>query len=64
MLIDTMRDAEAVYEQMLREGVIIRAMTAYGLPTYLRITIGTFEENQRFLGAFSRVLSRLPVNGG
>jgi len=64
MLIDTMRNAGAVYEQMLREGIIIRAMTAYGLPTCLRITIGTFEENQRLLRALSSVLSRLPVNGG
>ncbi len=64
MLIDTFRDAGQVYELMLRKGVIIRAMAAYGFPTYIRITIGTPEENQRFLSALSRVLEKIPLKGG
>lgn len=64
MLVDTFRDAGEVYEAMLRKGVIIRAMAAYGFPSYIRITIGTPEENQRFLSAFSQVLEKIPVKGG
>jgi len=64
MLVDTGRDAREIYESMLGKGVIIRAMAAYGFPTYIRITIGTPEENQRFLSAFSQVLESIPVKGG
>ncbi len=64
MLVDTFRDAGQVYEAMLRKGVIIRAMGAYGFPSYIRITIGTPEENQRFISAFSQVLEEIPVKGG
>ncbi len=57
MLIDTGRDAKKVYEAMLRKGVIIRAMGAYGFPSHIRITVGLPEENARFLEAFSDVIS-------
>jgi histidinol-phosphate aminotransferase len=57
MLVDTGRDAGEIYEAMLRKGVIIRAMGAYGFPSYIRITVGMPEENTRFLRAFSEVMS-------
>ena len=60
MLIDTCRQAKEVFEAMLRKGVIIRSMDSYGFPTYVRITVGTPEENQKFLQAFSRVLEEIP----
>ena len=50
------QDAEAVFQAMLREGVIIRAMDAYGFPEYIRVNIGLPEENQRFLEALEKVL--------
>lgn len=52
-------DAKKVYEAMLREGVIIRAMNAYGLDRYVRISVGLPEENERFLRAFAKVLEQL-----
>ena len=45
-----------VYERLLREGVIVRPVTEYGLPTHLRVTIGLAEENERFLETLKRVL--------
>jgi len=56
ILIDIDRDAKMVYEKMLREGIIVRAMTAYGLPNYIRITIGLPEENLRCIKALQKVL--------
>ncbi len=56
MLVDTGRDARQVYDAMLRRGVIIRAMGAYGFPEHVRITAGLDEENQRFLDAFTEVM--------
>jgi len=41
---------------MLREGVIIRAMDAYGFPDYIRVNLGLPEENRRFLEALQKVL--------
>ncbi len=55
-LIDVGRDAKTVYEAMLRKGVIIRAMTAYGYPSFIRITVGLPEENDRFLAALDETL--------
>jgi histidinol-phosphate aminotransferase len=55
ILVDIGRDAKIIYEKMLREGVIIRAMTAYGLPNHIRITIGLPEENLRCAEALKKV---------
>jgi histidinol-phosphate aminotransferase len=49
--------AAAVYEALLREGVIVRPVAEYGLPRHLRVTIGLAEENARFLDALVRVLA-------
>jgi histidinol-phosphate aminotransferase len=46
----------AVYHALLKEGVIVRPLDNYGLPEYLRVTVGLAEENARFLSALSRVL--------
>ncbi len=45
-----------VYDAMLRQGVIIRAMDAYGLPEYIRVNVGLPEENRRFIKALAKVL--------
>ena len=51
------RDAMPVYEALLRKGVIVRPVANYRMPDYLRITIGTPEQNQRFIAALSEVLA-------
>jgi histidinol-phosphate aminotransferase len=43
---------------MLRQGVIVRSMTGYGYPDYIRVNVGTPEENQRFIEALKVVLDR------
>lgn len=59
-LIDVGRPADTVFEALLHQGVIVRSMRAYGFPTYLRVSVGLPEENQRFLNALDKVL----VEGG
>ncbi len=56
ILIDTKRDGVSVFEDMLKEGVIIRDMKQYGLTNFIRVTIGTKEENNLFIKAFKKVL--------
>jgi histidinol-phosphate aminotransferase len=54
-LIDMERDATVVFEEMLRRGVIVRPMAAYGYPHYIRINVGLPEDNQRFVEALKQV---------
>ncbi len=56
LLIEVDRDAKEIYRAMLRQGVIIRAMNAYGLNRFIRVNAGTREENRRFIEALERVL--------
>jgi histidinol-phosphate aminotransferase len=44
-------DAAAVNEKLLRQGIIVRPIAGYGMPEWLRVTIGTEADNQRFLQA-------------
>lgn len=58
-LIDVRGDATRLYEAMLYKGVIVRSMKAYGYPDFIRITVGTTAENQRFVAALSDCLRDL-----
>jgi histidinol-phosphate aminotransferase len=44
-------DGAEIYRRLLRRGVIVRPVAGYGLPEFLRVTIGTDQENARFLEA-------------
>ena len=50
------RDAMALYDAMLDDGVIVRPLANYGMPDHLRVTVGLPDENERFLGALRRAL--------
>jgi histidinol-phosphate aminotransferase len=56
--VDLERDAAPIYQALLREGVIVRPVGAYGMPNHLRISIGLAEENARCLDALGRILAR------
>lgn len=45
-----------VYEALLRQGVIVRPVGVYDLSDYVRVTVGTGSENERFIRALERVL--------
>lgn len=49
-------DAGAVYEALLREGIIVRPVGIYGLPDGLRISVGTPADMERLLDTLARVL--------
>lgn len=49
--------AAAVNEEMLRKGVILRPLKSYGLPEYIRISVGSPEENRIFMSAFKETLA-------
>ena len=49
-------DASAVNTALLRQGIIVRPVANYGLPEWLRVTVGLPEENTRFLTALTKAL--------
>jgi len=51
------RDGQAVYDALLKKGVIVRPVGNYNMPDFLRITIGTEAQNQRFIKALIEVLA-------
>lgn len=56
LCVDMGRPAAPVYEALLREGVIVRPVANYGLPSHLRITLGLAQENRRAGAALRKVL--------
>jgi histidinol-phosphate aminotransferase len=46
-----------VFEALQREGVIVRPMDGYGLPEFVRVTVGTAEENDRLTTALKRMVA-------
>jgi histidinol-phosphate aminotransferase len=50
--------AGAVFQRLLRQGVIVRPVAGYQMPDHLRVTVGLPEENARFLAALEPALER------
>ena len=50
-------DGQAVFDAMQRQGVITRPMGGYGLPEWIRLSIGTAEENKRAAEALKSALA-------
>jgi len=48
--------AAEIYKRLLKRGVIVRPVAGYGLPEHLRVSVGTAEENARFLTALAASL--------
>lgn len=49
--------AGLVFQTLLRAGIIVRPIASYGMPEYLRISIGTWDENVKFLAALQVALN-------
>jgi histidinol-phosphate aminotransferase len=49
LLIHAGAKAKERFDTLLRHGVIVRPVANYGLPEHLRVTLGTPEQNERFL---------------
>ncbi len=49
-------DGDALFQAMLEKGVIVRAMRGYKLPDWVRISVGTQEENERCIEVLDQVM--------
>jgi histidinol-phosphate aminotransferase len=50
-------DGAATFQRLLRQGVIVRPIGSYGMPRHLRVTVGTPDENERFLASLESALA-------
>ncbi|MFO7727239.1 MAG: histidinol-phosphate transaminase [Desulfonatronovibrio sp.] len=50
------KNADTVFKELLKQGIIIRPLKSYGLPDFLRISMGTQKENQLFLKTLKDIL--------
>ena len=57
ILIDCQKDGNQVNQKLLQQGVIVRSMGMYGQANQLRVTIGTEEQNKRFITALKNALT-------
>lgn len=57
LMLDTGLPAKEVFPELLRDGVIVRTGDPFGLPTWVRVTIGTAPMNERFIKALRRILA-------
>jgi histidinol-phosphate aminotransferase len=58
VLVEVGADADALQQRLLRHGVITRPLGGFGLTTHLRVSVGTREENERFLKSLAAELRR------
>ena len=49
-------NASMVYQRLLAQGVIVRPIAAYGMPEFLRVSVGLAAENERFLRALKTAI--------
>ncbi|MEJ2664959.1 MAG: histidinol-phosphate transaminase, partial [Spirochaetia bacterium] len=56
IVLDTKRDCRVVARQLQQKGIIIRPADTYGMPTCIRVTIGSEKQNRRFVDALKQVL--------
>jgi histidinol-phosphate aminotransferase len=59
LLIKLKKNANEVFEDLLKQGIIVRSMSSYGYPDCIRVNIGLHDENIRFLDALKKTLINL-----
>lgn len=56
ILINVKRNSREVFNEMLKQGVIVRDMAAYDLKNYIRVTVGKKTENERFIKILKKIV--------
>ena len=57
-------DGKKVFDALLRRGIIVRAMGSYGLPEWIRVSVGTMPQNKVFIAALRELASEGGLDGG
>ena len=57
-------DGKKVFDALLRRGLIVRAMGSYGLPEWIRVSVGTMPQNKAFIAALRELDAEGMVDRG
>lgn len=55
--INVKKNSMKIFNELLQKGVIVRPLVPYDLPHHIRVTIGNYEQNDRFLNTLAEVLN-------
>ncbi|MGI6113590.1 MAG: histidinol-phosphate transaminase [Mahellales bacterium] len=56
IMVNTGRHSKEVFQDLLRQGIIVRTGDIFKMDNWIRVTIGTPEENKEFIRALQKVL--------
>lgn len=59
ILVDIQKDGEEMFRLLLKRGVIVRSMKAYGLDTFIRVTIGKPNQNRKFVSELKQLIQTM-----
>lgn len=62
MMVDVQRSGALVFDSLLRKGIIIRHDSTWQLPTMIRVTVGSQEQNEKFSNALQLALNEISVS--
>ena len=60
--VDVKFSGNVIYEALLKKGVIVRPVTPYQMPNFIRVSVGSQAENAIFIASLSEVLSEMSFN--
>ncbi|MCU6708344.1 histidinol-phosphate transaminase [Paenibacillus sp. J5C_2022] len=60
IMVDVKRPSQEVFQSLLQNGVIVRPRWAH-YPSYIRVSVGTPEQNEKFIAALEQVLQEAAV---
>lgn len=63
LLFDTKRDAEQVYINLLKKGIILRPVQNYGFKNLMRMSVGLMDENKKAIAAIEKMLTEVSEIG-
>lgn len=52
-------EADAIYEELMKRGIVIRSGRGWGFPDYARISVGSEEDNEAFLNELGKLAGKI-----
>lgn len=57
LMVNVKQSGQEVFKKLLQKGVIVRFDKGFGMPEWIRVTVGTMDENKLFINALKEVLA-------
>ncbi|MDD3170151.1 MAG: aminotransferase class I/II-fold pyridoxal phosphate-dependent enzyme, partial [Eubacteriales bacterium] len=58
IFVDTGKDSQAIYEQLMSRGFIVKPGAIWGYKSWVRVSTGTLEQTEKFIGTLKKILER------